>query len=95
MIKKKTARTSETVSVTFAVPDEGTAVSVVADFNDWDPYTHPLKRRSNGTRSVTVPLPRGAQVRFRYLDSEGRFFDDTDGAAESNGYGGTHTVLAV
>ena len=90
MIKKKAARTSETVSVTFAVPDEGTAVSVVADFNDWDPYTHPLKRRSNGTRSVTVPLPRGAQARLRHLAS-----DDTDGAAESNVYGGTHTVLAV
>lgn len=95
MIKKKAVRSSDTVSVTFALPDAGVPVSIVADFNDWDPFAHPLKRRSNGTRSVTVPLPRGSQVRFRYLDSDGQFFDDGDGAAEPNGYGGSHTVLAV
>ena len=100
MIRKhadhKQADGADLVAVTFAVPDDGAAVSVVADFNGWDPFAHPLKKRSNGTRSVKVDLPRGAHTCFRYLASDGRFFDDPDGdVIEPNGYGDTHTVLTV
>jgi 1,4-alpha-glucan branching enzyme len=93
MIIKRSGK--EVVVVTFALPDEGAAVSVVADFNGWDPMSHPMKRRSNGTRSVKVELPPGRKARFRYL-AEGRFFDDPEGdLIEPNGYGGTHTVISV
>ena len=41
-------------------------------------------------------LPTGARARFRYLSEDGRFFDDPDGDGfEPNGYGDTHTLLAV
>ena len=73
MIRKRPAADGGVV-VTFSLPDEGRPVSVVADFNDWDPYSHPMRRRSNGTRSVAVPLPPGARARFRYLGPDG-FFD--------------------
>lgn len=93
---RKTRRKDGTVQVTFVLPDEGGPVSVVADVNGWDPHAHPLRRRANGTRSVAMILPAGSQVRFRYLDARGRFFDDRDGdRLEPNGYGGTHTVLVV
>ena len=84
-----------TVKVTFALPDDGRPVSVIADFNNWDPLAHPLRRRANGTRSVAVVLPAGTTTRFRYLADGGAYFDDPDGAVEPNGYGDTHTILTV
>ena len=75
-------------------PDE--PVSVVADFNDWDPFAHPMKRRANGVRSVSVMLAPGTCARFRYLAASGRFFADPEGdGVEPNSYGDTHTLLAV
>jgi hypothetical protein len=53
-------------------------VSVVGTFNDWTPGRHRLIRRSNGTRSVTVTVASGQVLRFRYLGSGGRWFDDPD-----------------
>lgn len=83
------------VRVTFSLPDEGTAVSVVGDFNGWDPLAHPLRRRSNGTRSVAVELEAGRSYAFRYLVDGGHFLDDPAADShEANGYGGTHSVLS-
>jgi hypothetical protein len=91
MISKKQHRDG-TTKVVFTLPDAGEPVSVVADFNDWDPYAHPLRRRANGVRSVSVMLAPGTC----YLSAGGRFFDDPDGdGVEPNGYGDTHTLLAV
>jgi hypothetical protein len=95
VIKKKQQKDGS-VQVVFALPDDGAAVSVVADVFDWDPLAMPLKKRSNGTRSATLVVPRGSAVRFRYLDEAGRFFDDPEGdSLEPNGYGQSHTVVAV
>ena len=81
--------------VTFVLPDEHGAVSVVGDFNGWDPLVHPMKRRGNRTRSVAVQLPSGTHA-FRYLSEDGSFFDDPEAdAVEPNGYGDTHSVLVV
>jgi 1,4-alpha-glucan branching enzyme len=95
VITKKRHRDGYT-KVTFALPDAGEAVSIVADFNGWNPLAHPLKRRSGGIRSVAVMLPPGTRARFRYLSSNGRFFDDPEGDHhEPNGFGDTHTIIAV
>jgi hypothetical protein len=69
-------------------------VSVVGDWNGWDPLADQLRRRSNGTRSVSVQLSPGAHA-FRYLVDGGRWLDEPDAALESNGYGTTHSVLIV
>ena len=96
---RRTTLDPQTVKITFALPDPGAPVSVIADFNDWDPDAHPMRRRSNGTRSVAVALPTGTTVRFRYLvdhDAGRSWWDDLDGdGLEPNGFGGTHTVLTV
>ena len=63
--------------VTFSLPvdrPEG-VVSVVGDFNRWEPGRHELVRRRNGTRSVSVTLSSGVH-RFRYLATGGVWFDD-------------------
>ena len=67
MIRRE--RKGERVRVTFALPKEEPTglVSVVGDFNDWTPDTHRLTRRTNGTRSVAVEVPAGAELEFRYL----------------------------
>jgi 1,4-alpha-glucan branching enzyme len=55
-------------------------VSVVGNFNGWTPGAHVLRRRGNGTRSVSVTLPAGSSVHFRYLGENGLWFDDPDAA---------------
>jgi hypothetical protein len=52
------------------------ATSVVGCFNDWTPGRHTLRRRSNGSRSASVVLPRGRSVSFRYLTEGGVWTDD-------------------
>lgn len=66
--------------IQFVLPDDvhDGPVSAVGDFNDWRPGVHKLVRRRNGTRSVTVTVPTGQEVRFRYLGSGGVWFDDPD-----------------
>lgn len=69
---------SDQVKVTFSLPaDEPPgAVSVVGDFNGWQPGAHAMVRRANGARSVSVTLATGTTVRFRYLATDGHWFDD-------------------
>jgi 1,4-alpha-glucan branching enzyme len=78
LIKTTRPNRSDVVRVTFVLPaDEPVgAVSVVGDFNDWNPFAHPLRRRGNGTRSTVVSVPAGSTLCFRYLAEGGLWFDD-------------------
>jgi 1,4-alpha-glucan branching enzyme len=74
-----------TVRVTFALPidNPGGAVSVVGNFNDWNPYTHPLRKRANQTRSAAVTVRAGSTLHFRYLGEGGIWFDDETVSVEN------------
>jgi 1,4-alpha-glucan branching enzyme len=63
--------------VTFRLPGSVPAqpVSVVGSFNDWEPGKHELRRRRDGSYSVSVILGPGTH-RFRYLANGGVWFDD-------------------
>jgi 1,4-alpha-glucan branching enzyme len=76
MIRRKKAPTG--VNVTFVLDQDASpgTVSVVGDFNDWTPGAHVLKKRSNGTRSISITLPVGHRTHFRYLGENGHWFDD-------------------
>ena len=78
LIKIAKPTRSGSVRVTFVLPaaEPAGAVSVVGDFNGWDPYAHPLRKRSNGVRSAVVTMPAGTTLRFRYLAEGGIWFDD-------------------
>ena len=78
MIKTSKPGRDGTVRVTFALPaDEPSGpVSVVGSFNDWNPHTHPLRRRANRTRSAAVTVQAGSTLHFRYLGDGGVWFDD-------------------
>ena len=83
MIKKTKPGSNGTVRVTFALPadEPGGAVSVVGDFNDWNPFAHPLRRRANGMRSAAVTVKAGSKLCFRYLAEGGVWFDDETATA--------------
>jgi 1,4-alpha-glucan branching enzyme len=93
LIKIAKPTRSGAVRVTFVLPaaEPTGAVSVVGDFNDWNPHAHPLRKRGNGARSAVVILPAGSTIRFRYLAEGGVWFDD-DTAEPLDGQGATITV---
>ncbi len=93
MIKVAKPTSSGTVRVTFVLPaaEPVGAVSVVGDFNDWDPYAHPLRKRANGIRSAAVNPPAGATLCFRYLAEGGVWFNDETAGAR-DGQGATITI---
>jgi 1,4-alpha-glucan branching enzyme len=66
------------IRVTFALPADKPdgAVSVVGNFNNWNPHTHPLRKRANQTRSAAVTVKAGTTLHFRYLAEGGVWFDD-------------------
>jgi hypothetical protein len=80
-----------TTLVTFVVPAEHPCgpVSVVGDFNDWQPGTHTLVERSDGSRAVTVTLPVKDRVAFRYLAHGDYWFNDD----HADAHDGTNGVL--
>ena len=63
--------------VTFSLPagEPVGSVSVVGSFNDWTPGRHELVARKDGTRTVSITLEPGEHC-FRYLGSDGQWFDD-------------------
>ena len=82
-----------TVRVTFALPidEPGGAVSVVGNFNNWNPFTHPLRKRANRTRSAAVTVQAGSTLHFRYLAEGGVWFDDESVPA----HGGRGAAITV
>ena len=84
------------LTVTFVLPagDPPGAVSVVGSFNDWTPGAHTLMRDDSGLRSVTVQLPYGRAVHFRYLAADGVWFDDPDADEITESGSVLHAVAA-
>ena len=98
MIKQTPVKGSKKVKVNFVLPKESAAgkVSVVGDFNGWNPARHPLRKRANGTRSVSLSLPAGGRYAFRYVTDDGTWHDDEAvGEFEPNGFGGANAVLTT
>lgn len=79
-IRVSTDKRAGTARIQFVLPDDvhDGPVSAVGDFNGWQPGKHKLVRRSNGTRSVSITVASGQELRFRYLGSGGVWFDDPD-----------------
>lgn len=83
-------RRKNATEVTFVLPADHPRgdVSVVGDFNNWQPGAHPLTPRADGMRAVSVNVPDKVRVHFRYLAQDGHWFDEesADGHDGTNGY---------
>ncbi len=78
MLKKNYTKSGRSCRVTFKVPAEIEAETIVllGDFNAWDAESHPLTRRKDGSHSTTVSLEAGQDYRFRYLLDSDRWVND-------------------
>ena len=94
---KTTGGKGKPVKVTFTLPPSETPepVSVLGDFNDWDPLAHPLKKRSNGTRSVSIELEPGRRYSFKYLSHGGTWFTEPEVEHQANEYGETNSIITT
>ncbi len=74
----KDPTTSET-TIEFSLDHlDADEVSVVGSFNSWSPGVDPLMAGDGGRYTATVTVPSTQDVHFRYLDSNGTWFDDPD-----------------
>ena len=89
MLERTTLK--NTTKVTFILPadEPPTQVSVVGDFNGWQPGKHPLVEREDGMRAVQVAVPADSRVHFRYLAHGDYWFDEQD----ADGHDGTNSYL--
>jgi 1,4-alpha-glucan branching enzyme len=98
MIKKSYTKTGRSCRVTFKLHPEVEAekVALLGEFNAWDEKSHPMKKRKDGSYSVTLSLDAGQDYRFRYLlDGEQWANDDQPDRLVPNRFGGSDCVVAV
>lgn len=95
MITRTSGLRPDTVQVTFTLPahaQDTQSISVVGDFNAWDPSAT-LMVRQGAILTATLTLRSGRRYRFRYLTESGWFNDAHADAFESNGDGVQDGVL--
>ncbi len=76
--------------------DGATSVSLVGDFNNWDPRALPLTRTGvNGIWSVVVPLPPGRHVYAFVVDGRVWMSDQYAPRAPEDEFGRANSVILV
>ncbi len=94
MIRTRPLKNHRT-KVTFTLPatPELSHVSVVGEFNDWDPHDLPMKRLKDGRFQASVALPADERHEFLYLANDGRHLLDDHCDTCPNPHGGENSVL--
>jgi len=93
-IKKQYLKSKPVCKVTFTVPAEAAAkVSVVGDFNNWDPKGSALKKLKNGIFKGTFDLPKENTYEFRYLVDETYVNDNEADSYKWNDYAGAENAV--
>ena len=98
MLKRELINKGKQVKLTFVQPHDGTKanVSVVGDFNNWDPNANKLVKRTNGTASTSVTLDAGRKIHFRYHTADGVWFnDEAADAYEAGDAGEDNSVVTL
>jgi 1,4-alpha-glucan branching enzyme len=69
-------------------------VSVIGDFNGWDPMAHPMKRQPDGAWMVQIQLSHGHHQYVFCVDGESRLDPRAQGIARTQD-GGRVSLLAI
>jgi 1,4-alpha-glucan branching enzyme len=92
--KKSAPKKTATVVFELSASDADQPVSVVGDFNGWDPLADPLESRRDGSQRARVKVAVGASYHFKYLADDGSWFCDPDVEdREPNEFGEMNSVL--
>ena len=98
MLKKNYTKSGSKCRVTFKVPAELAArrVALLGEFNAWDAERHLMKKRKDGSHSLTISLDAGNDYRFRYLlDGERWVNDEAPDRLVYNRFGDQDCVITV
>ena len=101
MIKKKPVKKSKLTSVTFETDQFQSAatISLVGEFNDWEPASTPMKRRKDGSWSVTMrlaKLPDKTRYEYRFVvDGKTWVPDAKADELVTNPYGEQNSVVVL
>ncbi len=90
-------RSSGTVEVHFVLmaPD-ASSVTLAADFNQWMPEGHELKRDSDGRWEITIPLRKGKSYAYNFvIDGERWIVDPSTAARLEDGFGGSSSTISL
>lgn len=74
---------------------DATKVSVVGDFNDWNPNSNPMKKLAKGGFSAQIDLDKGKTYQFRYFANDNEWFNDSEADTVPNEYGGLNSVVST
>ncbi len=98
--KKLFKKGSSPCKVTFSLPEEminpAKTVYLVGEFNNWDVEATPMKKKKDGTYSVTIELEAQKEYQFRYLIDSDRW--ENDGEADkyaATPYSSENSVVVV
>jgi 1,4-alpha-glucan branching enzyme len=98
MSLKKKYDDTDMCEVSFTAPKNigASTVSLVGDFNDWNPGANPMKQLKDGGFSVTIKLKAGSEYQFRYLLDGHRWENDWEADKYApNEYGVENSVVVV
>jgi len=73
---------------------EAHEVSIVGDFNNWNPKTHVMKKDKKGVWSKTILIPQGRYEYKYFVDGEW-WLDPENNQTVQNTFGSANNVLMV
>jgi len=90
-------RSSGTVEVRFVLSaPEASSVMLAADFNQWTPEGHALKRSPDGHWEITVPLQKGKAYAYNFVIDGKRWIVDPSSASRlEDGFGGSSSTISL
>lgn len=94
-MKKQTQKKIKRRRVTFSCHAPAAEnVSLVGEFNNWDPEKHPMKCDDNGVWTKTVVVEPGV-YEYKFLADENWMIDTENDQSRLNVYGTLNSLITV